>query len=487
MKKKGKTFFFTDLSYWIFAIFLFPFAMNSFAQDVEYLPEDFIRELNKAQIPMEAIGVYIQPLSRTGTSKIELLGINENVPYLSASTMKIVTTYSALEILGPAYRWETFVYSKGHQEGDVLNGDLIFKGSGDPEFDLDSFWFLLRQLRQKGIREIHGNLVLDRSSFAPIHFDPAAFDDDPFRPYNAGPDALLLNQKVLEVMFKPNGLDGTVTVLTFPELDGIDIVPPTLIDTGSCQAWKKKMHLQFSDKEIIFDGNYPLACGEQNWFVYPATMDNSVFFKSVFVSLWKELGGQFFGGVKESEVPEDAFLLAKWSSPTLAEVVRDTNKHSNNIMARHILMTIGSKFSGEPANPEQGIFAIRSFLASKGIAIDNLYIENGSGLSRIERISPKTMGDILLSAYHSAVMPELMTSFPIVGRDGTLWRSMRKTNVAGNAHLKTGAIQDVRAIAGYVLSSSGERYIVVFMVNHPNAGGYMKARDILLNWIYDNG
>ncbi len=475
--------------YWslIFVIFLFPLTVNGFAQTVEDLPEDFVNALNKAEIPVEAVGIYIQPLSNSGGSKIGLLEVNDDIPYLSASTMKVVTTYSALEILGPAYRWETEVYSKGRQEGDVLIGDLIFKGSGDPEFDLDSFWYLLRLIRQKGIREIHGNLVLDRSAFAEIDFDSGAFDDDPFRPYNAGPDALLLNRKVLEVIFKPNGLDGTVTVLTSPTLDGIAITPPTLIDTGKCNAWKKQIQLEFTDKEIRFNGNYPLACGEQNWLVYPATMRNSVFFKSVFVSLWKELGGQFYGDVKEGVLPEDAFLLAKWHSPTLSEVVRETNKYSNNIMARHILMTIGRKYSDEPATPEQGIAAIYSFLAEKGISTENLFIENGSGLSRVERISPKTMGNILFNAFHSAVMPELMASFPVVGRDGTLWRSMKYTNVAGKAHIKTGAIQDVRAIAGYVLSSSGERYIVVFMVNHPNAGGYQKARDALLNWIYDKG
>jgi D-alanyl-D-alanine carboxypeptidase/D-alanyl-D-alanine-endopeptidase (penicillin-binding protein 4) len=460
---------------------------GSFAQENRALPEPVFRELKKARIPVDAVGIYVQPLSRSGKSRVAPIRLNEETPYLPASTMKVVTTYSALEILGPAYRWKTAVYAKGSQDGDVLDGNLIFRGSGDPKFSLESFWVFLRQIRLKGIREIRGDLVLDRAAFESRYFDPAAFDNDPFRPYNAGPDALLLNHKVLDVMFKPNGLDGTVSVLTFPELEGVTIIPPALTDTGDCNGWQKGISLRFSEKEAIFEGQYPLSCGEQNWFVYPASMSDSAFFRSVFVSLWKELGGTFSGEVREGSVPEDAQLLAEWQSPPLSEVVRDVNKYSNNVMARHVLMTVGTKSSDGPANPEKGAFAVRSFLASRGISVNGLYIENGSGLSRIERISPQTMGHVLVSAYHSAVMPEFMASLPIAGRDGTLLTSMRQTSVAGKAHLKTGAIQDVRAIAGYVLAASGERYAVVFIVNHPRAGSAIKARDALLVWIHDNG
>lgn len=460
---------------------------GSYAQDTEALPEPLLLALKKAKIPLDAVGVYIQPLSRSGKSRIPAIGLNEKTPYLPASTMKVVTTYSALEILGPDYRWKTAVYAKGSQEGDILKGNLIFRGSGDPKFNLESFWVFLRQIRAKGIREIQGDLILDRSAFETRYFDPAAFDNDPFRPYNAGPDALLLNHKVLDVMFKPNGLDGTVSVLTFPEMEGVTITPPALTDAGTCNGWQKGINLQFSEKEATFEGVYPLSCGDQNWFVYPASMSDSAFFRSVFVSLWKELGGTFDGQVKEGGVPDDAQLLAEWQSPPLSEVIRDVNKYSNNVMARHVLMTAGAKSAEGPASPEKGAFAVRSFLASRGISINGLYIENGSGLSRVERISPQTMGHILASAYQSPVMPEFMASLPIAGRDGTLWRSMRQTSVAGKAHLKTGAIQDVRAIAGYVLAASGERYAVVFIVNHPNAGSAIKARDALMVWVHDNG
>lgn len=468
-------------------IFFMLLSSGSFAQDETALPEPVARELKRAGIPMEAAGVYVQPLSGGAAAKLAAFSLNEGTPYVPASTMKVVTTYCALEILGPAWRWKTAVYAKGSQDGEVLNGDLIFKGGGDPSFALENLWGILRRLRAKGIRDIRGDLVLDRSAFESRFFDPAAFDNDPFRPYNAGPDALLLNQKVLEVFFQPNGLEGTVRVQTVPELEGVAVTPPALTDRGQCQAWQKGIRLAFSGTEAVFGGEYPLACGDQTWLISPATMDSSAFFRAVFAGLWKALGGTFSGGVREGKTGEDAYLLTEWQSPALDEVVRDINKYSNNVMARQVLMTLGSPSLNEPASPEKGAFAVRAFLASKGISIQGLHIENGSGLSRIERISPKTMGDILAAAYRSAVMPELMASLPVAGRDGTLAHSMKQTSVAGRAHLKTGSIQDVRAIAGYVLAASGERYVVVFMVNHPHAASAGRARDALLEWVHDRG
>ncbi|MDR0934121.1 MAG: D-alanyl-D-alanine carboxypeptidase/D-alanyl-D-alanine-endopeptidase [Burkholderiaceae bacterium] len=467
------------------ALPLFYYHASAGPQESHALPGAVARELKKAKVPASAVGLYIQPLS--AQSKLRPVRFNDKTPYIPASTMKVVTTWTALEILGPAHHWKTSAWTSGQQDGDVLKGDLIFKGGGDPDFRLVGFWRFLRQIRAKGIREIQGDLVLDRSAFEARPFDPAAFDNDPSRPYNAGPDALLLNHKTLEATFTPNPLDGVVQVRFSPELEGIAIIPPTLKDNGACNAWQKAITLHFSEKEAIFEGAYPLACGEQTWMLYPYPMSDSAFFGAVFAALWKELGGSFSGKVREGVTPPDASLLAEWISPPLNEIVHTLNKHSNNVMARHVLMAIGSTYLGDPATPEKGVAAIRSFLSSQGIPIEGLVIENGSGLSREARISPDTMGGILVAAWHSAVMPELMASLPIAGRDGTLARSMRQSSMAGRAHLKTGAIQDVRAIAGYVLAASGERYAVVFMVNHPNAGAAARARDALLTWLHDKG
>lgn len=480
LRKKGIQF--------LFALGAFGVAFSCYAQNV--LPDVFVRELETLHIPLDAVGLYIQPLSQNQQTKLPTISLNPTRSFVPASTMKVLTTYGALEILGTDYQWETKVYAKGTIEGDVLKGDLIFKGWGDPKFDTNSFWELLARLRAKGIREIQGDLILDRSLFEQKPFDPAAFDDDPFRPYNAGPDALLLNHKVIDVTFIPNKKEGLVQVSMSPHLNNVVIHPPLLSNARlDCSKIHKGMDFFFSEEEVKFEGHYPMYCGEQTLYVHPATLSNNAFFKSVFSHCWKELGGVFHGSVRDEVVSEEAYLLENWLSPPLAEVVVETNKMSNNVMARNILITVGLKAENGPSSPEKGAYVLKSFLETKGIATQGLVIENGSGLSRIEHVSPQTMAQILMSAYYSPVMPEFMASLPIAGKDGTLKRSMKQTSVVGKAHLKTGAIQDVRAIAGYVLAQSGKYYVVVLMMNHANVNGGngSRVRDKLLTWIHDNG
>jgi D-alanyl-D-alanine carboxypeptidase/D-alanyl-D-alanine-endopeptidase (penicillin-binding protein 4) len=217
-------------------------------------------------------------------------------------------------------------------------------------------------------------------------------------------------------------------------------------------------------------------------------MTSSVdYFGMVFRQLWSEVGGTFSGSVTNGLVPSDARPVAEWQSPSLPEVIRDINKYSNNVMARQLLLTIGGETSGLPATPERGAAAVKTWLSSKGIDTAPLIIENGSGLSRIERVSAGMMGRMLLAAYQSPVMPELMSSLPLAAYDGTMRKRLTTQLVAGRAHIKTGSLNDVRAIAGYVLAASGKRYVVVCIINHPNAVGGQAAHDALLQWIYENG
>ena len=460
---------------------------TALAREAPDLPTTVEAELRKAKIPADAVGVWVQPLSGTQNPKKTLLALNEAKPFVPASIMKIITSYAALEILGPTYRWKTEVHAKGEIIDGVLEGDLIFRGNGDPKLSVDNFWLLLRSIRARGIRDIRGDIILDNSRFKPQNFNPAAFDNDPSRPYNTGPDALLLNYKAIEVLFRPDEEKGTVHASITPTLDGFSITPPTLKEKGRCEGWHKNISPQFTENEAIFVGEYPLSCAEQTWYVSPHTMSDTEFFRAVFASMWKESGGRFNGKVRNDTVPPDAQLVTEWFSPPLSEVVIGINKHSNNVMSRNVLMTLGANATRQPGCPIAGANAVRTLLTRKNMPLDDLVIENGSGLSRIERASPRLMGEVLVQGFQSATMPELMASFAIAGRDGTLWRSLRQTRLAGKAHLKTGAIFEVRSIAGYILAASGERYAVVFVVNHPNAAQSAKARDALLVWVHDNG
>jgi D-alanyl-D-alanine carboxypeptidase/D-alanyl-D-alanine-endopeptidase (penicillin-binding protein 4) len=167
--------------------------------------------------------------------------------------------------------------------------------------------------------------------------------------------------------------------------------------------------------------------------------------------------------------------------------VRDINKFSNNVMARQLFLTIGAEKTGQPARADLSTDAVRSWLADKRIELPELVLDNGSGLSRTERITAAGMGRLLQAIYGSSLMPEMMSSLPIVALDGTMRRRFKSEELAGQAHIKTGSLSDVRAIAGYVLAASGKRYAVVFFVNHSNAAQSQPAQDALLRWVHALG
>jgi D-alanyl-D-alanine carboxypeptidase/D-alanyl-D-alanine-endopeptidase (penicillin-binding protein 4) len=461
------------------ACFLFISIGTAVAQE---LPPAVTDALVRAEIPADAVGAYVQEV---GAGPV-LMASNWSAPLSPASTMKLVTSNAALELLGPAFTWKTVAYADGRQRGDVLHGDLIIKGSGDPKLVLENFWLFLRRIRAQGIRDIRGNLVLDRSVFEEVAYDPALFDGDPMKPYNVGPDALLLNYKALSFRFAPDEAGRRVHLAVDPPLAGYPIFLPRLSD-GECGDWRAKLKPAIDGAGARFGGAFPASCGEKIWHVHPYQMTHTQYFAAVFRRIWAELGGKLRGDVRNGLVPQTARPVAQWESASLAEVIRDINKYSNNVMARQLLLTIANHALQLPATTERGAAVVKLWLAGKGIDAVDLSIENGSGLSRTERISALTMARMLMNAYQSPVMPEFIASMPLVGYDGTMRQRLNGYGVAGHAHIKTGMLNEVRAIAGYVLAASGKRYVVVCIVNHANAARAQEAQDALLQWVYERG
>ena len=503
---------------------LFACAPPALADDA--LPPTVSAALQRAMIPESAVGIHVQrvggveqpsvadeasddagertsnpaspaALAPPAAARARVAGVGErgqsqailsrNADYAMnpASTMKLVTTYAALELLGPAFTWKTVVASNAPQGGSSLEGDLYLRGAGDPKFVVESFWLMLRQLRGRGIKTIRGDLVLDRSLFEAAPYDPSAFDSEPLRPYNVGPNALLVNFKAVTLRFIPDETRREVRVAMEPLLADVTVAPIAYAD-GACGDWKARIAADFTRSDrIAFGGAYPASCGEQAWNV--SILDHRQYVASLFRSLWAELGGRLLGTIRDGTMPADARVLVERESPSLADVVRDINKFSNNVMARELFLSLAAETLKAPANLERGQRVIQGFYASKGIAMPEFVIENGSGLSRRERISARSMARVLQAAWASPVMPELMSSLPLVGYDGTMKKRLNLRSVAGRAHIKTGSLSEVRAVAGYVLAASGKRYVVVAFVNHPNAAAAQPAQDALLQWVYEHG
>jgi D-alanyl-D-alanine carboxypeptidase/D-alanyl-D-alanine-endopeptidase (penicillin-binding protein 4) len=393
-----------------------------------------------------------------------------------ASIAKLATTFAALELLGPAFTWSTPVYVEGAVRDGTLYGNLYIKGQGDPKLVAERLWLLLRRVQGLGIRSITGDIVLDSSAFDIGTPDPSAFDGEPLRPYNAAPNALLLNFKSLMLTFTPQ--DGQARIHLEPPLAGVALPDSVALAGGECNDWRGALKADFSDPaRVRFAGSYPAACGERTWPI--AYIDPRSYAARAVAGMWQQIGGSLTGQVRGGRVPSALAPSFEQASPPLAEVIRDINKFSNNVMAQQLFLTLGLQLAGAG-----------TFDAARGViqqwwrqrfGEDAPSFVNGSGLSREERITAAQLARLLQAAWASPLMPELMASLPVAGIDGTMRRTRGKA--VGLAHLKTGSLRDVLGVAGYVQGASGRRYILVAIANHPLAHAARPAIEALIEWV----
>jgi serine-type D-Ala-D-Ala carboxypeptidase/endopeptidase (penicillin-binding protein 4) len=439
------------------------------------LPPEVEAALHRAKVPREALSVLVVEAQGNATPR---LSHRAGAAMNPASVMKLVTTYAALDLLGPSFSWATPVYVDGPVRDGTLTGNLYIQGQGDPKLVLERLWLLLRRVQGLGIRHITGDVVLDRSAFTVAQTDPSSFDGEPLRPYNAAPDALLINFKAVVMTMAPEPGSTTARIQFDPPLAGVQMQATVPLAAGECGDYRGGLKADFSDpNRIRFGGSYPASCGEKVWPV--AYVDPKTYATRAVQGMWQELGGKIGGTVRMGTLPPAAgngTLKPTFEvrSPPLAELVRDINKYSNNVMAQQVFLTLGA------GTLDGGRDAVLRWWKDAVGGPDAPVLDNGSGLSRTERISAQALGRMLQSAYASPLMPELMSSLPIAGVDGTMRRV--KGQATGSAHLKTGSLMDVVAVAGYVHAQSGKRYVLIAIVNHANAKAARPAVDALVEW-----
>ena len=460
------------------AALLAPAAAGAASGD-DGVPASYRAALAAAGIPLTAASIVVRALDG---GPLELRA-HSAAPVSPASTMKLVTSYAALGILGSAYTWNTQVLARGARREDLLDGDLVLRGGGDPGMVIERFWLLVQRVRALGIREIRGDLLLDRSAYAPVAYDPQAFDGADTRAYNAGPDPLLVNFNAVSYELRPDEAAGLVRVTITPAVSRSAAATVPAI-SGPCGDWRAQLRLDLGNPlDPVFRGNYPSSCGIRT--IHALAPDPDAYVERVFRVLWENSGGIWRGRARGTPgAVAGARLLLDYESRPLGDVVHDMNKFSNNVMARMVFLSLAREESPEPATAARAAAVVRRWLASRGIAAPELVLENGAGLSRLERVSANTLAALLADAYASPWMPELMSSLPVVGVDGTM---KTRRAAAGSAHIKTGLLQGVRAIAGYVRAQSGRRYVVVAIVNHRRAAAAGAANDALLQWVYESG
>ena len=466
----------------LLASLFLPLAFGANAAPVNTTLSPKVQQALKTnKLQNDALSLVMIPLDGPGTPTV----FNADVSMNPASTMKLVTTYAALEMLGPTHQWKTEFYTDGTLSNGILQGNLYLKGGGDPKLNMEKLWLLMRDLRANGVQQITGDLVLDRSFFEQPQLP--VFDDDgndKNKPFLVKPDSLMVNLKALRFVARNDA--GKVLISVEPPIASIRIDNQVkAVNTKHCTGDVRYNPVTQADGSVLVTVSGQLAdgCNSQT---YLSLLDHATYTAGAVRAIWKELGGSIQGQNRQAAVPKNAKLLARAYSPDLAEIIRDINKYSNNTMAQQLFLSLGAQFrsdaDGDDAKAAQRV--IRQWLAKKGITAPHLVMENGSGLSRAERVSAREMAQMLQAAWKSPYAAEFISSMPIAGKDGTMRKRLKTTAMNGQAHIKTGTLNTVRAISGFSRDSNGHTWAVVAILNDPRPWGASSILDQVLLDLY---
>lgn len=442
------------------------------------LPKPVAQALARAGIPDTHVGVVVAELDGT-----PLLRHGDDRALNPASVMKLVTTLAALDTWGPAHAFKTLVWLDGGLKDGVLQGNLVLQGGGDPGMTPERFWSLLRELRLRGLKEIRGDVLLDNGLYAIQAEDPGAFDQAPLRPYNAQPAPLLVNHNARHLRLCPRaaGVEARLDPdAALPRLDN-----RLRSSQAACDAGAADLDLRLEGDALVLEGQLPDACGPRTLALNLAPPRDTA--AAWFATLWRESGGSLAGQIRTGAPGPDARPWLAFDSPPLAQLVRDVNKHSNNVMAKMLFLNLGAARLGAPATWEKGERALRDWLGERGLVLPGLVLRNGSGLSRLERATAAGLADLLAWAARQPLYYEFAASLPAAGLEGTQKRRFNGQgptwlDATGQAWLKSGSLNGVRNLAGYVQGPGGTRRVLVFLVNHSLAPRAEAAQEALLDW-----
>ncbi len=485
------------------------------------LPPVISNAIKKSGIPLESIAVSIDKINHTNPTAQPFTseGIvhwREQMPMNPASTMKLVTSLAAMEILGPQYRWKTDLFTNGKIQNQTLKGDLLIKGSGDPKLIPEEINKMLLNLQSIGVKKIDGNLIFDRSAYENSVKESSFSDGEPTRAYNVAPDALLFAFNSFSFQFFPNTQNDLVLIKQTPRLANLQIDNNLKIVDGPCVDWRKDINMAIALQkngtwQASFDGLFPSGCQSAHWNVVASDSDN--FLLQSLIAAWEDIGGVWVKKpvIKAQALNNDFKPIVTHFGVPLYESVKDINKLSNNVMARQVLLTMALEKTGQPGNTNNGMRIVKEWLIKNQLQMPELVIENGSGLSRIERISSAHLNQVLLLGLNSNSKNYYLESLPIAGFDGTMKHRLldklrkyipNKKEMAAlekntapfpqglkkyGAYIKTGSLADVRSISGYVVSRSGNVYAVTSFINDRNAGSGRGIHDVVLSWLLDDG
>jgi len=438
--------------------------------------EDAIRH---SGLPKKDISLIIK---EAGNSTDTLAKLNESAVRKPASVIKVLTLYAALLEFGFDHRWRTEFYRNGPIRNGVLEGDLIIKGYGDPTLSSRDLPQIAKALHAKGISKITGHIVIDRSYFRVGAENSSHFDEHPYSPYNAMPDAMMYDERVSIICINPKsgkitkkGADGSYKV--------IDQLKKVNQPCRGKYSWVgAKVDPASINPKVILRGKISKQCGERK--ICKVVTKPYLSFYYALKEALRDEGIEAKGTMRLQKLPQNAVPLTVHFSKPFEEILAKTAKKSNNLYARHFLLYLGAKRYGAPATLEKGRRAIVEILREHGaIGNDILMIDNGSGLSRKAKLNAEILSDMLDHAYERYA-ERWMDILSVAGVDGTIKKRFRGTVVKNRAWMKTGTLNRVKNIAGYVKNKHGKLYTVVILVN-TNKGRWKASQlqNEIITWL----
>ncbi len=451
------------------------------------LPAPVAAALQRAGLPPESLALRAFPLDRPRAG----YAWQADRPMVPGSVAKLLTAAVALDQLGPGARTRTELLSTGTPQDGILETPLYLRGGGDGELDSAALWQLLRELRQSGVRELRGGLVLDRSAFQPEREDLQTpdFDDTPNFPYNVVPDALLLEGGV-QLLELASGAQGPVQARlpAWPQLQ-VDTSGLTLAE-APCRHWDVlPLQPRFEPGQgstpprLLLSGRFPVECRVSQAL---QLLDRQWLLGETVRQLWLSLGGTMSGELRSGRAPAEARVLqTRWGRP-LAEVLRGALKRSDNVQLRLVYLRLGQQAGADAAQPtrERAAQAVQRWLSEQGIVAPELVPDNGAGLSRSERMSAETLAAVIRQAAQGRHAPDWLAGLPLAGVDGTLSRRFQGSPAQGRARLKTGTLRNVVSLAGLVQDRRGRSWVLVLMLNDESALWVGRpALDRIVDWL----
>lgn len=453
------------------------------------LPQALAARLQETGLPLESYGLHVQPLD----GGAPVVSWQAGRAFVLASTSKVITSMAALDLLGPDYRWRTRAYLSGPLTQGRLLGDLVIRGGGDASLTSEHLQEWFARLREQGLQEIWGDIILNREAFQLRAEDLVSTPEPtPERPHHMRPDALALDAGVVKVAVQSDG-GGRASIQVTPPLQDVRLVNAIGRGSGCVASAVYRDPDGAMQPQLQVSGQWSARCGVQQIRFAPVSMRDLT--HRAIGSLWLQAGGVLRGRVVEHTASSPTPWLVhgqgatvapfdEWLSEPMADQLRDMNKRSDNLIARHLMLSLSPGFPDRPATPDASRGRMAEWLRRKGLRPDLVGVDTGSGLSRQEKATPQALAFLLARAARGPHAKLLRQSLPVAGVDGTLEGRLRGSAAEGQAWLKTGTLLDTRALAGYVRTRGGRMMAVVLIANHPDqVAAATPALDACADWV----